>query len=459
WRAQGGTAAMSELETQAIKKAFDRDAFSVWMSYHGGALVTLYPWGYHSDAVIDTGEFRRVCASYARATGNRYGSIYSIMYYCAGSTIDHFYGGEGMLAIGAEVHSIKTPPASSIDSLFNAHRDPMLDLMRYAKQGIEGIVTDSFTGQPIARAFLEPTTPARWVSYTDSPNGDYHRYLRPGTYTIRFSANGYNSKTVSNIVVPSDTSVVLNVRLVPNQTQRRFAYKVSMCNVADPNQAYANHSLTHWALGLRDGRRLSIGVGGWVDFDMGTPVVNRTGNDFIVVEDDSDVERCTVYVANNWNGPWTRLGIANGTTEFDLQTGGQNQARYIRLRDDGDGSANAPTAGFDVDAIEVYPLLGIEEKLPLTSKPRMLKLQIDPNLGKDNIHFHIEATENEKVLLSIFDISGRVVNQYQLLSNATACNFVWPCRDRNGKKMPAGVYFVRLDTDEQSVTQKILLIQ
>ncbi len=458
WRAQGGTAAMSELEVQAIKKAYDRDAFSIWMSYHGGAVVTLYPWGYHRDVPPDTGEFRRVCASYARATRNSYGQIIIVMYYCAGTTIDHFYGAEGMLGLGSEIHSMKTPPAGSIDSLFNAHRDPMLDLIRYAKHGVEGVITDSTTGQPIAKAMLEPTTPSRWVSYTDSPGGDYHRYLRPATYTIKFSANGYNSKTISNVVVPSDTSIILNVQLSRNQIQNNSAYKISMCNVADPSLAYANHSLTFWACGLRDNRRLSIGVGGWVNFDMGTPILNRSGNDFVVVEGDADVERCTVFVANAWNGPWTRLGVANGTTEFDLQTGGQTQARFVRLRDDGDGTANSPTAGFDVDAIEGYPLLKIEESPPIaTARSLLPKLVVTPNPARRDVRFQISDVSEGNLLLKVFDVSGRQVKEHRMYVKSSSVSLGWDRKDCQGNALTAGVYFVQLNTKEHSLTKKVLL--
>ncbi len=459
WRNTSGSAPFSEEETRALRKAFSRDAYSMWMSYHGGAVVTLYPWGFHTDVPLDNSEFDYVSASYARATNNRYGRIIVVMYYAPGSSCDHLFGAEGILAIGAEVHSIKTPPASEIDPLFNRNRDPMLDLMRYAKWGVEGLITDSVTGQPIPKAMIEPITPARWVSYNDSPNGDYHRFLRPGTYTLRFSANGYISKTVSGIVVPADTSVIVSVRLVPNPAQRAAAHKFVVCNVTDPTRAYANHSLSFWALGLSDSRRLSIGVAGWADFDMGTPIINRAGNDFVVVEGDADAERCTVLVANNWNGPWTRLGIANGTTEFDLQSGGMSQARYVRLRDDGDGVGSSPTAGFDVDAIEVYPLVGVSEQpLPVITKTLRPKLSVTPNPARTKIVFHIDNVDPADFSLSVFNCSGQRVWDYLVRNNNTVLNLCWDRRDHRGKPLPAGIYFVKLNCGNNSVTEKILLI-
>lgn len=460
WRNTSGSATFSENETQAMRKAFSRDAFSMWMSYHGGAVVSLYPWGFHRDAPLDTGELRYVCSSYARATNNSYGQIIYAMYYAPGSSIDHLFGVDGITGIAAEVHMTKTPPASEIDPLFNRNRDPMLDLMRYAKWGVEGVITDSVTGQPITKAMLEPVAPARWVSYNDSPNGDYHRFLRPGTYSIRFSANGYNSKTVSGIVVPTDSSVVVNVPLSPNPVQRTFAHKFVVCNVTDPTQAYANHSLSFWALGLRDNRRLSIGVRGWVDIDMGTPIVNRSGNDFVVVEGDADAERCTVLVSNNWNGPWTYLGLANGTTEFDLATGGMSQARYVRLRDDGDGTGSSPTAGFDLDAVEGYPLLGVEEQLsgPVLVRQRPV-LSVGPNPVRNDVRLQVSNARGENVTLFITDAAGRKVKALVGPAQLGQASLIWKRIDEHGKMVPAGVYFVVLEEGDRRVTAKLLLVK
>lgn len=430
WRNTSGSAPFSENETQAMRKAFSRDAFSFWMSYHGGAVVTLYPWGWTRDVPLDTSELKYASASYARATNNSYGQIIVAMYYAPGSSVDHLYGADGITGIAAEVHMTKTPPASEIDPLFNRNRDPMLDLMRYAKWGVEGVITDSVTGQPITKAMLEPITPARWVSYNDSPNGDYHRFLRPGTYSIKFSANGYSGKTISGVVVPVDSSVVVNVPLLPNPTQRTFAHKFVVCNVTDPTQAYANHSLSFWALGLRDNRRLSIGVAGWVDIDMGTPIVNRSGNDFIVVEGDADAERCTVLVSNNWSGPWTQLGLANGTTEFDLAAGGMSQARYVRLRDDGDGTGSSPTAGFDVDAIEGYPLLGVEEpQVPMTIKSR-LSVIVTPNPAQRAIKFLFLPEAPGRIDLKIYAVTGQIVRQLDHLMVQPLNQIIWDQKRR-----------------------------
>jgi len=473
WRYTSGTATFSEMETRALKKTFDRDAFAVWLSYHGGALVTLYQWGYTTDIPPDSAELSTIALSYSAATGNYYGSIMNEMYYAPGNSIDHLYGLEGIAGIASEISYTKTPPAGSLDALFNTNRDPMLNLMRYAKWGIEGLITDSLTGNPIPKAILEPIAPAKWASYADSPGGDFHRYLRPGTYTIRFTANGYTPKTIANIVIPVDTSVVVNVPLAPNPTPNTGAWKYAVCNVPDPNQAYANHSLAFWGLGLRDNRRLSIGVRGWVDLDLGVPILNGTGNDLVIVEGDGDAEICTVFVANNWNGPWTRVGIANGTTEFDFQSVGISQARYVRLKDDGDGSANAATAGFDVDAVEAYyAATNTDENR--SDEPLIRAFSVYPNPAREKIDIRWEITDNGSqpdnrygitdnsskiVKLHIYDISGRLVKLFSLSDIGHRSSVIWSGQDDAGCKVPAGVYYAVLSCGSNRLSEKIIRIE
>ncbi len=442
WRNTSGSATFSEQETRAARKAFDRDAFAIWMSYHGGTVISLYPWGFHTDLPLDSAELATVCASYAVATNNDYGRIIDVMYYAPGNSIDHLYGAEGTVGIAAEISYTKTPPASSIDALFNTNRDPMLNLMRYAKWGIEGQVTDSATGLPLCRALIEPISPARWVSYSDSPGGDYHRYLRPGTYSVRYSANLYASKTVS-VTVPADTSVVVNVELARAVGQNCGAVKCAVCNVTDPSQAYANHSLSFWALGLRDSRRLSIGVRGWVDLDLGKPFANVSGNDLIVVEGDADAEVCTVFVADTPYGPWTRLGTANGTTSFDLQAVGLSQGRFVRLKDDGDGSASSATAGYDVDAVESIALIGTDETVPDRIAAGVLSASPNPFHHATRISVGIRA---EGLGLRIYDKTGRLINTMALnLSlNPNSQSLMWNGTDQTGQSVPKGVYFAHL---------------
>lgn len=115
-----------------------------------------------------------------------------------------------------------------------------------------------------------------------------------------------------------------------------------------------------------DNQRLSLGVKGWAAFDLQSPIVNGPGADFVVYENDTDLEACSVYVANDWNGPWFFCGFDTGTSAYDLSRAGIGQARYVRIADDGDG-VNGATGGFDLDAIEAIivnaPALALNQQI------------------------------------------------------------------------------------------------
>ena len=78
---------------------------------------------------------------------------------------------------------------------------------------LEGIVTDSLTGQPIVGATVEITS----VSITKTTNfsGEYRTgYADSGYYNVSFSSANYISKDI-NVSLHNDSLTTLNVQLIP----------------------------------------------------------------------------------------------------------------------------------------------------------------------------------------------------------------------------------------------------
>jgi hypothetical protein len=81
----------------------------------------------------------------------------------------------------------------------------------------EGTITDSRTGQPIARARVEFTNQQTGVAVTklsDSQGRFYQGLLAPGTYTIRASASGYESGETVQRLAGMRTGEVVPVPIV-----------------------------------------------------------------------------------------------------------------------------------------------------------------------------------------------------------------------------------------------------
>ena len=337
----GGPSVFSETETQALYHFGVDNPMTSWSQYHSGTERAMWPWGYTQLAPMDSVIHEYEMDRYSQLTGYPSCQIARGLYPVNGGSVDWYYGATGALGPALEVCNGQPSPPGQIDEINAENWLAMQEQLERFMWGISGMVTDSVTDVPLEA--LVSVVPPDWFTYTDTL-GYFHKYLHAGTYDVTVSANGYQTRTVEDVVVPADTFTFINVALVPDSTEPYCAFQPITNELSNSNATSA-----WWALRERDGRRFSLDRGGWASYDMGrnSPILNGPGNDFFVVEDDGDPEGYTIYASNEWNGPWTSLGDGTGTQGFDLLSGGMMCARYIRIVDDNSGSG-----GFDIDAIE-----------------------------------------------------------------------------------------------------------
>jgi bacillopeptidase F len=83
------------------------------------------------------------------------------------------------------------------------------------------------------------------------------------------------------------------------------------------------------------------------------------------------------------------------------------------------------------------------------------KFQVFPTLFSKEIEIAFSLSrESEKAKIEIFDICGRLVNEFSLLTSIT-----WDGTDQADQKLPSGVYFVRLETPDFKETKKVILLR
>ncbi|OQX27762.1 MAG: hypothetical protein BWK80_03550 [Desulfobacteraceae bacterium IS3] len=214
-------------ETQHVMNWAFAHSPALSANLHGGDLVVNYPYDSNPEfdsvysACPDDGLFIQMALSYTSQNlpmknggdfdqGITNGAAW---YHVKGGMQDWKYVWIGCNEVTIELGYDKLPPFSEIENLWNDNREAMLTYMEWSLKGVRGIVTDSVTGKP-----LDATVSVSGIDhdvYTDSDVGDYHRMLLSGTYQLSFSAAGYRSQTVLDVIVGEGNATRLDVSLRP----------------------------------------------------------------------------------------------------------------------------------------------------------------------------------------------------------------------------------------------------
>jgi len=84
----------------------------------------------------------------------------------------------------------------------------------------------------------------------------------------------------------------------------------------------------------------------------------------------------------------------------------------------------------------------------------------NPSSGQTSIGFSLPGMQMSPVELEIFDVRGRKMrNILQGVANPGQNSLVWDRCDDEGRILPSGVYFVRLKSQGQQLTRKVMLVR
>ena len=222
------------IETQNVMNWTADHNFVLSYNMHGGALVVNYPWdqtpgtsklGKGYSATQDDETFIWLSLGYSIRNQPMYNGSFTNgitngadWYEITGGMQDWNLYYHSDMEITLEVSGTKWPDFSQIPGFWQDNRSAMLWYTMSAHRGIKGIVTNSETGAPVDATIKIVGIDKEY--YTDPDFGDYARIIKPGTYDLYVTADGYNPQTIENIVVtdPSDvigTATIVNVELVP----------------------------------------------------------------------------------------------------------------------------------------------------------------------------------------------------------------------------------------------------
>jgi len=397
WDAWGGSpGTYSQVETKAMRNWFYENQFVVHTTYHSGTEELVYPWSYRPDPTPDDAHIDHLAYVYVSSSGYtnlEYGQGYDGLYPINGSSKDTYYGVMGSVGWTMEISNDKQPPTSQIMQFYSINESAMIAMIKYSGYGIRGTITDEETGEPVPGViFIDDSFPV----YADPVQGDYHKYLVEGSYTVTAMANGYEPSTKYNINVPNLSVATCNFSLVKNG--ENYAYRVTTCQIEDNN--FDDEGYTPAVFGSPDDINYSLGKDGWIVLDMHQTILDGPGQEIRIYEGDDSDEGYECFVSQSMDGPWTSLGLGFGTETFDFTDQNIEEARFIKLEDDGDGPSSGDNAGFDLDAIEAL------------AQPYIVSLNVDCDISDPagNNNHRLDPGETAKLVFTLRNHGGRTAN-------------------------------------------------
>ena len=221
-----GTALLDEgrpTEAAHVMRWAAHNSLVLSANLHTGNLVVNYP--YDDDGVSsgtdaptpDDALFEDISLRYSQHNAPMYSSSYfsqgitngAAWYVVDGGMQDWFYRYAGCPHVTLELSDTKAPGSDALATLWSQNEESMLYFMEAAHIGVRGVVTDAATGAPLyAKVTVAGNTQP---VFTDPDVGDYHRLLLPGTYTLTFSADGYEDEVVEGVTVASGSATRVDV--------------------------------------------------------------------------------------------------------------------------------------------------------------------------------------------------------------------------------------------------------
>ncbi len=176
-----------------------------------------------------------------------------------------------------------------------------------------------------------------------------------------------------------------------------------------------------------------------------------------------------VEVSINGGSTWSRLLSYNGTTPFTWEQVSLGLNSYcgnadvrIRFRIATDGSVTYDGWYIDDVAILDYSGTAVHENAEQSMALQTILYSICPNPFMRRSQIRYQLATHARVLLRVYDISGRLVKNLiseDVIHEPGHYTVYWDGTDDIGRKVSAGVYFVRFEAEDFKSMKKAVLLK
>lgn len=223
-----GPGTVKQKETLDMIKFLRKHRFVLSANFHSGVEVVNYPWDrYLSKLHADDTWFHSISRAYADTVHKYSGPAYmnfldngvtrgALWYLVYGGRQDFVTSELQGREVTIEVDDQYITPASQLTLLWQNNWHSLIGYFENALYGIHGLVRNINTQAPVAaKVFIDGYDKDSSHVYCDTLSGRFVRFLPPGLWNLTFSAIGYTSQTISNIVVTEGQKTDITVDLVP----------------------------------------------------------------------------------------------------------------------------------------------------------------------------------------------------------------------------------------------------
>jgi len=200
---------------------------------------------------------------------------------------------------------------------------------------------------------------------------------------------------------------------------------------------------------------------------------NSDDNTVTIIDGIEDTVITTVQVGTEphallWDSTYNKIYVANyESDDITIIDGNTNQVlttvevghwpRTMVLNSINNRVYVANYYGSSISVIK--DVTGIKE---IDTECEMLdtELRISPNPFKSFTIVCFYPPADHRLRLEIYDIVGRSVKTFKLkVRSKEPITIIWDGKDNSGKRLPAGVYFVKLDIGTWSMLEKVILLR